>query len=431
MMTSTKISESLFQEAVKVIPGGVNSPVRAFKAVGLPPRLIRSGKGSRIIDEDGNEYIDYVSSWGPLILGHAHPEVLEALSATMKDGTSFGAPTRREMEIAQLIAEMVPSIEMVRLVNSGTEATMTAIRLARGFTGRDLIIKFAGCYHGHSDGLLAKAGSGAATLAVPDSLGVPAAVVEQTVVFPFNDLEAVRKYVADHPNCVAAVIVEPVAGNMGVVPPLEGFLQGLKDLCRRDGALLIFDEVITGFRVAAGGAQELYGVTPDLTCLGKIIGGGLPLAAFGGPASIMEHLAPVGGVYQAGTLSGNPLAVAAGLTTLRILQRDNPYPELERKSAALAQGLDEIFREKGVPHTIHRVGSWFSVFFHPGPISCYEEALHSDREAFCRFFANMLERGVYLAPSPFEAWFVGVAHSLEDISRTLSAARESLQLTKL
>jgi glutamate-1-semialdehyde 2,1-aminomutase len=425
-MSTTTVSESLFHEAVKVIPGGVNSPVRAFKAVGLPPRIIRSGRGARIVDEDGNEFLDYVSSWGPLILGHAHPEVLEALSITMKQGTSFGAPTRREVELAGTITEMVPSIDMVRLVNSGTEATMSAIRLARGFTGRDLIVKFSGCYHGHNDGLLAKAGSGAATLAIPDSLGVPAAVVAQTVVLPFNDLDAVSQYVADHPNRVAAIIVEPVAGNMGVVPPVEGFLSGLRDVCTRDGALLIFDEVITGFRVAAGGAQELYGIRPDLTCLGKILGGGLPLAAFGGAAAIMERLAPVGGVYQAGTLSGNPLAVAAGLTTLTILRRDNPYPELERKSAALARGLAAIFTNKSVPHTIHRVGSMLSVFFHPGPVTSYEEALQSDRQMFCRFFAGMLEHGIYLAPSPFEAWFVGVAHSEEDIAQTLHAVEQAI-----
>jgi glutamate-1-semialdehyde 2,1-aminomutase len=425
-MNNTKTSESLFHKAMEVIPGGVNSPVRAFRAVGLPPRMIRSGSRSRIVDEDGNEFIDYVGSWGPLILGHAHPEILEALTEAMRSGTSFGAPTRREWEMARTITEMVPSIEMVRLVNSGTEATMSAIRLARGATGRDLIVKFSGCYHGHSDGLLAKAGSGAATFAIPDSLGVPAGVVEQTLVFPFNDLNAITRYVEEHPRKIAAIIVEPVAGNMGVVPPREGFLQGLRDLCSRDGALLILDEVITGFRLGLGGAQERYGITPDLTCLGKIIGGGLPLAAFGGQRRVMEQLAPVGGVYQAGTLSGNPLAVAAGLTTLKILRRDNPYAELERKSAHLAHGLDRILGEKGIPHTINRVGSMFSVFFHPGPVTCYEEALASDRQAFVNFFGKMLERGVYLAPSPFEAWFVGTAHQDGDIERTLEAAAASV-----
>jgi glutamate-1-semialdehyde 2,1-aminomutase len=425
-MTTTKISESLFNEAKTVIPGGVNSPVRAFKAVGLPPRFIRSGKGCRIVDEDGNEFIDYVGSWGPLILGHAHPEVLEAVQAAMKSGTSFGAPTRREVEMARTISEMVPAIEMVRLVSSGTEAAMSAIRLARGYTGRDRIIKFSGCYHGHSDGLLVRAGSGAATFAIPDSLGVPGNVVDQTVVFPFNDLEAVRIHMEENPNRLAAVVVEPVAGNMGVVPPKEGFLRGLRDLCSRDGALLIFDEVITGFRVGPGGAQELYGIKPDLTCLGKIIGGGLPAAAFGGPRAIMEHLAPVGGVYQAGTLSGNPLAVAAGLATLKILKRDNPYPQLENKAAALAKELKEILTRKGVPHTVNRVGSMLSLFFQAGPVTCYEEALQSDKEAFKRFFGKMLDNGIYLAPSPFEAWFVSASHTDDDIEKTLEAVQRSI-----
>ncbi|MGO9569743.1 MAG: glutamate-1-semialdehyde 2,1-aminomutase [Desulfomonilaceae bacterium] len=425
-MTITKTSESLFHEAKAVIPGGVNSPVRAFKAVGLPPRFIRSGKGSRIVDEDGNEFIDYVGSWGPLILGHAHPEVLEAVDTAMKSGTSFGAPTRREVEMALAIKDVIPSIEMVRLVNSGTEAAMSAIRLARGYTGRDRIIKFSGCYHGHSDSLLARAGSGAATFAIPDSLGVPRNVVDQTVVLPFNDLEAVRCHIEENPNRLAAVVVEPVAGNMGVVAPKEGFLRGLGDLCARDGALLIFDEVITGFRVGPGGAQELYGVKPDLTCLGKIIGGGLPAAAFGGPRVIMEYLAPIGGVYQAGTLSGNPLAVAAGLATLKILKRDNPYPQLERKAAALANGMQEILTRKSIPHTVNRVGSMLSLFFHPGPVTSYEEALQADKEAFRRFFGKMLDNGVYLAPSPFEAWFVSASHTDEDIEKTLEAVRNSL-----
>lgn len=419
-------SENLFREALEVIPGGVNSPVRAFKSVGLPPRFIRSGKGCRITDEDGNEFIDYVGSWGPLILGHAHPEILQALESTMKNGTSFGAPTRMEVEMARTIVEMVPSIDMVRLVSSGTEAVMSAIRLARGVTGRDKIIKFSGCYHGHSDGLLARAGSGAATFAIPDSLGVPANVVQHTVVMPFNDLDAVRIEIEENPNRLAAIVVEPVAGNMGVALPKPGFLEGLRELCTRDGALLVFDEVITGFRLAPGGAQELYRVNPDITCLGKIIGGGLPVGAFGGRERIMQHLAPAGGVYQAGTLSGNPLAVAAGLTMLRILKRDNPYEELERKATRLVSGLAEILMGKGIPHTINRVGSMFSLFFHPGPVTCYEEALNADREAFVRFFSNMLDRGIYLAPSPFEAWFVSVAHTDDDIAATLEAAADSL-----
>lgn len=426
MTQSIQTSLSLFDEARTLIPGGVNSPVRAFKSVGLPPRFIRSAKGAHIVDEDGNQFIDYVSSWGPLILGHAHDEVLEALAKAMKDGTSFGAPTRREVEMARTICEMVPSIEMVRLVNSGTEAVMSAIRLARGFTGRSRIVKFSGCYHGHSDGLLARAGSGAATLAVPDSLGVPSGTVEQTIVAPFNDLSAVSAELERNSGTVAAVVVEPVAGNMGVVPPKLGFLEGLRDLCSKAGALLIFDEVITGFRVAPGGAQELYGIVPDLTCLGKIIGGGLPVGAFGGSRKVMSSLAPEGGVYQAGTLSGNPLAVAAGQATLNILRRDDPYAELERKAAALTSGLADILTERSIPYTINRVGSMFSLFFHPGPVGCYEEVLTADRDAFKAFFAGMLENGVYLAPSPFEAWFMSVAQTDGDIECTLEAARRSL-----
>lgn len=425
-MQKIQTSLSLFDEARALIPGGVNSPVRAFKSVGLPPRFIRSGKGAYLVDEDGNRFIDYVGSWGPLILGHAHDEVLEALAKTMKDGTSFGAPTRREVEMARTICEMVPSLDMVRFVNSGTEAVMSAIRLARGYTGRNRIVKFSGCYHGHSDGLLARAGSGAATLAVPDSLGVPAGTVEQTVVVPFNDLDAVRAELEREPGAIAAVVVEPVAGNMGVVPPNVGFLEGLRELCSHDGALLIFDEVITGFRLAPGGAQQIYGIKPDLTCLGKIIGGGLPVGAFGGSREVMSHLAPEGGVYQAGTLSGNPLAVAAGLATVTILRRDDPYSELERKAASLANGLAAILTERAIPHTVNRVGSMLSLFFHPGPVESYEQALTADREAFKAFFAGMLENGIYLAPSPFEAWFVSVAHSEEDIERTLEAARRSL-----
>ncbi len=425
-MGGNSISEELYSRAIKLIPGGVNSPVRAFRSVGLKPRFIKSGKGARIVDEDGNTYIDYVCSWGPLILGHAHPEVLEALASTMREGTSFGAPTRREVEMAQLIAELVPSIEMVRLVSSGTEATMSAIRLARGYTSREKIIKFSGCYHGHSDALLAKAGSGLATFAIPDSLGVPKALVEQTIVVPYNDLESAKKCFELLPNDIAAVIVEPVAGNMGVVAPETGFLEGLRKLCSGYGSLLIFDEVISGFRVALGGAQELYGVYPDLTCLGKIIGGGLPVGAFGGPRDIMEFLAPVGGVYQAGTLSGNPLAVAAGLTTLRILKRDNPYPVLEQRSERLAKGLGRIFSEKGEKHIINRVGSLLSIFFGIDSVSNYEEALNADKSKFNTFFAKMLDQGIYPAPSAFEAWFLSVAHTDSDIDYTLECAEKSI-----
>jgi glutamate-1-semialdehyde 2,1-aminomutase len=425
-MGSNLISEELYSRAIQLIPGGVNSPVRAFRSVGLKPRFIKSGKGSRIVDEDGNTYIDYVCSWGPLILGHAHPEVLEALASTMRDGTSFGAPTRREVEMAQLIAELVPSIEMVRLVSSGTEATMSAIRLARGYTSREKIIKFSGCYHGHSDALLAKAGSGVATFSVPDSLGAPKALVEQTIVLPYNDLESAKKCFELLPNDIAAVIVEPVAGNMGVVAPEKGFLEGLRKLCSGYGSVLIFDEVISGFRVAIGGAQELYGVYPDITCLGKIIGGGLPVGAFGGARDIMEFLAPVGGVYQAGTLSGNPLAVAAGLTTLKILKRDNPYPLLEQRSERLAKGLGRIFSEKGEKHIINRVGSLLSIFFGIDSASNYEEALNADKSKFNAFFSKMLDQGIYPAPSAFEAWFLSAAHTDSDIDYTLECAEKSI-----
>lgn len=423
---NNSVSVDLYGKACERIPGGVNSPVRAFKSVGLNPHFIKSGKGCRITDEDGSEFIDYVGSWGPLILGHCHPEVLESLERTMRDGTSFGAPTRREIEMAETICSMIPSIEMVRLVSSGTEATMSAIRLARGFTDRDMILKFSGCYHGHSDGLLARAGSGAATFSIPDSKGVPKCVVEQTLVVPYNDLEATREKFEQHSGKIAAVIVEPVAGNMGVVPPKPGFLEGLRKLCDDYQTVLIFDEVMTGFRVSMGGAQELYGIKPDLTCLGKIIGGGLPVAAFGGSRKIMECLAPVGGVYQAGTLSGNPLAVAAGLTTLSILRRDNPYKALEEKASFLERGLLSVLGSKDIPHTINRVGSMMSIFFQKGPVENYETALGSDKGAFNLFFLKMLERGVYLAPSAFEAWFISAAHSEDDLQFTLKAAMESL-----
>jgi glutamate-1-semialdehyde 2,1-aminomutase len=425
-MSRTKTSEELFRAAAEVIPGGVNSPVRAFKSVGLPPRFIKSGNGCRIVDEDGNEYIDYVGSWGPLILGHAHPQILASIQEAMQHGTSFGAPTRREIEMAELITQIVPSIEMVRLVSSGTEAVMSAIRLARGFTGRTGILKFTGCYHGHSDAMLAKAGSGAATLSLPDSMGVPPIVVQQTTVVPYNDLEAVEDHCKKNSDSLAAIIVEPVAGNMGVVPPNPGFLQGLRSVCDKYGSLLIFDEVITGFRVSLGGAQELYDIRPDLTCLGKIIGGGLPVGAFGGPKEIMRHLAPVGGVYQAGTLSGNPLAVSGGVAALNILKKENPYPELERKAGILESGIRSILTKKGIPHTINRVGSMLSLFFNSGPVHSYEDALLSNKQAFIDFFGKMLDQGIYLAPSPFEAWFLGMAHSEEDVSATVAAAEKSL-----
>jgi glutamate-1-semialdehyde 2,1-aminomutase len=420
------ISKALLEEAVKVIPGGVNSPVRAFKSVGLIPRFIKSANGARVYDEDSEEFIDYVGSWGPMILGHSRPEVTEAIEEALANGASFGAPTRAEVEMATMIRDMVPSMEMVRLVNSGTEAGMSAIRLARGFTGRDKVLKFSGCYHGHSDSLLAKAGSGAATFSTPDSMGVPADTVKGTLIAQFNNIEEVEEMMRANAGQVAAIIVEPVAGNMGVVPPGEGFLQGLRRICDEHSSLLIFDEVMCGFRVSPGGAQELYRVKPDLTCLGKIIGGGLPVGAFGGREDIMKLLAPSGGVYQAGTLSGNPLAVAAGLATLKILRDDNPYPELERRSAGLEKGLRSILESKGIDHAINRVGSMLSVFFNPGPVNNYEQAAQSDKDAFSSFFANMLARGVYLAASPFEAWFVSAAHTDEDIERTLDAAGSSV-----
>lgn len=419
-------SIDLYSKAQKLIPGGVNSPVRAFKSVGLNPHFIKSARGSRILDEDGNEFIDFVCSWGPLILGHCNPEVLEAIEKAMRDGTSFGAPTKREVEMAETICSLVPSVKMVRLVSSGTEATMSAIRLARGFTGRDLIIKFSGCYHGHSDSLLARAGSGAATFSIPDSLGVPSGVVEQTLVATYNDLDETRELFRQFHGKIAAVIVEPVGGNMGVVPPKKGFLEGLRELCSDNDAVLIFDEVMTGFRVALGGAQELYGIQPDLTCMGKVIGGGLPVAAFGGAKNIMECLAPVGGVYQAGTLSGNPLAVAAGIETLRILKRDNPYEDLENKSKTLELGLKQIFDQKNIEHCINRVGSMMSVFFQSGPVDNYEQALNSDKMKFNKFFEQMLENGIYLAPSAFEAWFISSAHSMDDINQTLKGAQNAV-----
>jgi glutamate-1-semialdehyde 2,1-aminomutase len=425
-MMDPVVSRRLLEEAVKVTPGGVNSPVRAFKSVDMWPRFIKSANGARLYDEDGEEFIDYVCSWGPMILGHCEPEVTEKVREALAKGASFGAPTRAEVEMAVIICEMVPSIEMVRMVNSGTEATMSAIRLARGYTGKDKILKFSGCYHGHSDSLLAKAGSGAATFSTPDSMGVPGDTVKGTLIAQYNNIDEVRSLMEANKGQVGALIVEPVAGNMGVVPPQEGFLKGLRDICDENESLLIFDEVMSGFRVAPGGAQELYGVTPDLTCLGKIIGGGLPVGAFGGKREIMELLAPVGGVYQAGTLSGNPLAMAAGLTTLKILQRENPYPELERKSARLEEGVAGVLNEKGIPHWINRVGSMLSVFFNPGPVRNYEQAALSDKETFKSFFSNMMARGIYLAASPFEAWFVSVAHKEEDIERTIEAVKTSV-----
>jgi glutamate-1-semialdehyde 2,1-aminomutase len=419
-------SESLFEAAARVMPGGVNSPVRAFKAVGGTPFFVARAEGSRIVDVDGRAYVDFLSSWGPLILGHAAPAVVEAVTEAVRAGTSYGAPTAREVEMAERISRAVPSMEMVRLVSSGTEAAMTAIRLARGATGRDVIIKFDGCYHGHADSLLVKAGSGGATFGVPDSQGVPAALAALTVAVPFNDLDAVATAFESRRGQVAAVLVEPVAGNMGVVPPAPGFLQGLRELCTRHGALLVFDEVITGFRVAFGGAQALYGVKPDLTCLGKIIGGGLPVGAYGGPRELMNRVAPLGGVYQAGTLSGNPLAVAAGLAALRGLEDQAVYDRLETVGASLESGIRAAAAASGVPVAVNRVGSMLTTFFTDGPVTDYASAKRADTARYARFFHAMLARGVFLAPSQFEAAFVSLAHSEQDIAAASRACREAM-----
>jgi glutamate-1-semialdehyde 2,1-aminomutase len=417
-MTHTK-SESLFQKAVGLIPGGVNSPVRAFRSVGGNPPFIARGEGAYLFDVDGNRYIDYVGSWGPLLLGHRHPAILEALRGALEIGTSFGAPTGQEIELAEAICDAVPSIEMVRLVNSGTEATMAAIRVARGFTGRDLTVKFEGCYHGHVDSLLVKAGSGVATLGLPDTRGVPKAFCDTTIALPFNSVDAVERAFAAHKGKIASVIVEPVVGNMGCVPPQPGFLQALREITAREGALLIFDEVMTGFRVAYGGAQQLYGIRPDMTTLGKVIGGGLPVGAYGGRRDIMSQVAPAGPIYQAGTLSGNPLAVAAGLAMLRHLKaHPEVYDQLEARAARLCAAVPKS--------TVNRVGSMFTFFFTDRPVTDYESAKQSDTAAFGRYFRSMLERGIYLAPSQFEAAFLSAAHSEADIDATIQAARESL-----
>jgi len=420
-------SESLFKSAQRVIPGGVNSPVRAFKGVGGSPFFVARAEGARLVDEDGRVYIDFLGSWGPLILGHAAPAVVEVLVETARRGTSYGAPTAQEVEMAERISRAVPSMEMVRLVSSGTEAAMSAIRLARGATGRDLIVKFDGCYHGHADSLLVKAGSGGATFGIPDSAGVPAALAALTLALPFNDLAAVSRALESRRGEVAAVLVEPVAGNMGVVPPAPGFLAGLRQLCTRHGALLIFDEVITGFRVAFGGAQALYSVRPDLTCLGKIIGGGLPVGAYGGSRELMSKVAPLGAVYQAGTLSGNPLAVAAGLATLRALEDPAAYDRLERLGALFQRGITEAAAAAGIPVTVNRVGSMLTAFFSDGPVTDYASARRADTARYARFFHGMLERGVYLAPSQFEAAFVSLAHSEQDLETAAQACREAME----
>ena len=421
-------SRQLFQEAARYFPGGVNSPVRAFRAVGGEPFFVARALGSRVTDVDGRTYIDYVGSWGPMILGHAHPRVVGAIQAAAEAGTSYGAPTELETRLAQLIQAAVPSLERMRFVSSGTEACMSALRVARGFTGRSAIVKFEGGYHGHADSLLVKAGSGAMTFGVPDSLGVPEAIARATLTLPFNDLDAMRAVFAARGREIAAVIVEPVAGNMGVVPPQPGFLEGLREITRADGALLLFDEVITGFRVAMGGAQQRYGVTPDMTCLGKIVGGGLPVGVYGGRAEIMEQVAPLGGIYQAGTLSGNPVAMAAGIATLEALRAPGTYQALETMGARLADGLIAAAAEAGLAAQINRVGSMLTGFFTATPVTDYATAKTADAARYGTFFRAMLERGVSLAPSQFEAAFLSLAHTTDDVDVTIAAAREALAL---
>ena len=421
-------SQALFAQARQLFPGGVNSPVRAFRAVGGDPLFIQRGQGARLYDADGHAYIDYVLSWGPLILGHAHPRVVAALEQALGRGTSYGAPCEQELELAELVRSLMPGIEMLRFVNSGTEACMSALRLARAFTGRDKIIKFEGCYHGHADLLLVKAGSGVATLGLPDSPGVPAGAVQDTLVAGYNDLGSVEQLLQAHPGQVAAVILEPVAGNMGVVLPEPGFLSGLRQLTAAQGVLLIFDEVMTGFRVALGGAQAEYGVQPDLTTLGKVIGGGLPVGAYGGRREIMELVAPAGPVYQAGTLSGNPLAMTAGIATLQALREPGVWEGLVARAADLSRGLEGAARQQGVPLQVNQAGSMFSAFFSEQPVRDWATVKVSDGQRFAGYFRAMLERGVYLAPSPFEAGFLSTAHGQQEIGATLEAAQRALRL---
>ena len=420
-------STQLFSRAQQKIPGGVNSPVRAFKSVNMTPLFITRGLGSKLYDADGNEFIDFVGSWGPMILGHAHEKVVKKLEETLRNGTSFGAPTEGEILLAEMVCEAVPSVEMLRLVNSGSEAAMAVLRVARGYTGRDKIIKFEGCYHGSVDPLLVQAGSGATTLGIPDSPGIPASFVEHTLQAKFNDLESVIKLVEENYREIAAVILEPVAGNMGMIPPGHGFLKGLRDLCDREGILLIFDEVMSGFRVDYGGAQALFGVLPDMSIFGKIIGGGLPVGAYGGRQDIMLQVAPAGPVYQAGTLSGNPLAVAAGLSTLGILKRQNPYPDLGQKTSWLSGEFRAAAESAGIPLQVQAMAGMFGFFFSETPVRNYQDALNSDLELFTRFFRRMLKQGIYLAPSAFESLFVSTAHTEEDLERTAKAFRKALE----
>jgi len=420
-------SHEAFQRACRVIPGGVNSPARAFGGVGGEPPFMARAEGQFLFDIDGHKYIDYIGSWGPMILGHGHPEVRAAVVSAFDHGSSFGAPTPRETEIAEAVVAAVPSIDKVRFVSSGTEASMSAVRVARGVTGRNKIVKMTGHYHGHVDALLVQAGSAATTLGTPNSPGVTPGSTQDTILCPFNDASAVADVFQRYPGQVAAVLLEPVAGNMGLVPPRPGYLELLRELTERDGALLVFDEVMTGFRLAYGGAQQRYGVTPDVTVLGKIIGGGLPAAAYGARAGIMDYVSPAGPVYQAGTLSGNPLAMAAGLTTLRVLRDTSPYDRLEAVSARLAEGLDRVATDAGVPHVVQRVGSMLTLFFNPDPVHNYEDAKRSDTALFGRFFWEMLARGVYLPCSQYEAAFVSAAHTEDDVDHTVAAAAESIR----
>lgn len=419
-------SSDLFTKAKQVIPGGVNSPVRAFKSVGCEPIFISRAAGSKIFDADDNPYIDYVGSWGPMILGHTHPEVISAVREAVGNGLSFGAPTVIETTMADKVCELVPSMELVRMVSSGTEATMSAIRLARGYTGRDKLIKFEGCYHGHADSLLVKAGSGALTLGTPSSPGVPASLAEHTVTLPYNDIDAFNTAVAEIADQIACVIIEPVAGNMNCIPPVEGFLQGIRETCSKHGIVLIFDEVMTGFRVALGGAQSHYGITPDLTTLGKVIGGGMPVGAFGGKREIMEHIAPLGPVYQAGTLSGNPIAMTAGLKTLELISKPDFYDALSKKVVTLTDGILDAAKAANIPMTCNRVGGMFGLFFSDQQVTSFEQATQCNVEQFKTFFHGMLNEGIYMAPSAYEAGFVSSAHTEDDLQKTIEAATKVL-----
>jgi len=423
-------SNKLFNRAINVIPGGVNSPVRACKSVGAEPVFIDHAQGCMIYDADGNGFIDYIGSWGPMILGHRYPAVIKAIASVLNRGTSFGAPTDLEIVLAEMVIEAVPSVDMVRMVNSGTEATMSAIRLARGVTGRDTIIKFDGCYHGHADTLLVEAGSGVATLGIPGSPGVPESFVAQTLSLPYNDIESVKKVMDEQGDKIACIIVEPVAGNMGLVRPVDGFLETLREVTEKSGSILIFDEVMTGFRVAYGGAQSLYGILPDITCLGKIIGGGLPVGAYGGKREIMEHIAPQGPVYQAGTLSGNPVAMAAGIATLKQLKKPGFYELLDKKADLLATGLEQAAEKAGVKAKVDRAGSMLGMFFTDRSVKDFDDAKTSDLDMFSAYYKGMLEKGIYLAPSQFEALFVSIAHGTEHIDKTIKAAEEVLKKLK-